>query len=624
MRDAALMLYTAINAVLQFILLIVLGSQLLKAVIDGVSGFDWFFYLLYAVMLVMCISVTIYLLYRLLSKYTGQFVALWLIALAQALIFFMIWLEFKLYLLFGFRLATRFGFNKLKHIDFIHDLGLTPAFIGAIVSLLVGFALLQRIGLWAITKKFDKLLPTRVDLISPRIKKRAGVYTLLSIGIFAFIEIQIDRTHYFLSVFPFLSGIQRQFVDRLRDTSFADRYRQKPVPVMLKKPNILFLLVESLRGDMFNPVNMPRTTRLFDRLSSCLVSSHHYSAGNMTNNAVFSIFYGVNPTNGDNLEYMDVVPYSTRVLKENGYRLIGHTNSVSVKVIVDPQNLFDRFDEAVKLSAMDDLNLAEDIRQQLASMSSANQPLFSFNFFYSTHYPYNYLPQFDRFQPAAADSSVNLLFSADGSSINPQTRQALMNRYKNSVLFIDDLIASLLEEALPLFEKGDLAIVMTGDHGEELGEFGAYGHAAARFENVRIMTPLVICLPGIPKTQIDLSYHMDIFETVFTWASQANPLTYKNRDTKGIEGISLLSPRDKDAITVMTGHQYEERISSAVIIDPQRKYFVDKDRNVTDQIDLIKVTDHDDKEIHLSDQELASCKQRSSMLYHAFLDKPHY
>ena len=85
-----------------------------------------------------------------------------------------------------------------------------------------------------------------------------------------------------------------------------------------------------------------------------------------------------------------------------------------------------------------------------------------------------------------------------------QHQTEVRNRYKNSVLFVDRSTGELLEAFRAEIDAGEMIVIVTGDHGEELWDHGGFGHAATRFTDVRTRVPLLICGAGVPETIVPL------------------------------------------------------------------------------------------------------------------------
>lgn len=86
--------------------------------------------------------------------------------------------------------------------------------------------------------------------------------------------------------------------------------------------------------------------------------------------------------------------------------------------------------------------------------------------------------------------------------------------YDCGVAYADQHIGQLCDALAKQGVLDDLAIIITADHGENLGELGIYGeHATADQATCRV--PLIVRWPGLASGQVDhgLHYHLDLNPT---------------------------------------------------------------------------------------------------------------
>lgn len=79
------------------------------------------------------------------------------------------------------------------------------------------------------------------------------------------------------------------------------------------------------------------------------------------------------------------------------------------------------------------------------------------------HYPYKYDDCFDKFQPSDMSNAAD----------PEHKREAMTNRYDNSILAIDSCLADLIEGLKDM----NAVVLYCSDHGESLGENNHWGHA---------------------------------------------------------------------------------------------------------------------------------------------------
>jgi arylsulfatase A-like enzyme/Tfp pilus assembly protein PilF len=86
--------------------------------------------------------------------------------------------------------------------------------------------------------------------------------------------------------------------------------------------------------------------------------------------------------------------------------------------------------------------------------------------------------------------------------------------YSGEVAYVDAELGRLLDEVAKGEGLGNTLVVLTGDHGEALGEHGETGHGYFAY-NATIRVPLIIVGPGTKALRVkDTVSHVDIFPTV--------------------------------------------------------------------------------------------------------------
>ncbi len=115
---------------------------------------------------------------------------------------------------------------------------------------------------------------------------------------------------------------------------------------------------------------------------------------------------------------------------------------------------------------------------------------------------------------------------------DPYREQFAGDLYSGEVAYVDAALGKVLEylNAKSLFEK--TLVVLTGDHGESLGEHDEETHGFLAY-NATLWSPLIITSPGIKARQTDAYVsHIDIFPTICDLLEIDKP--------KVLQGSSLL------------------------------------------------------------------------------------
>lgn len=114
----------------------------------------------------------------------------------------------------------------------------------------------------------------------------------------------------------------------------------------------------------------------------------------------------------------------------------------------------------------------------------------------------------------------------------PHDERFAESPYDGEVAYVDEALGPLFGrlESAGLLDR--TLIVLTGDHGESLGEHGEATHAYFAY-NATIWVPLILCLPGGRAGRSDAYVaHMDVFPTVCDALDVKAP--------RGLPGVSLL------------------------------------------------------------------------------------
>jgi membrane-anchored protein YejM (alkaline phosphatase superfamily) len=125
-----------------------------------------------------------------------------------------------------------------------------------------------------------------------------------------------------------------------------------------------------------------------------------------------------------------------------------------------------------------------------------------------------------------------------------------LNRYANSLLFLEHELMNLIKSIDP----NRNIVIVTGDHGESMGEDGVFTHAS-RMSEVQMRTPFVMVGPGVkPKKISTATVHTDMLPTLL------HVLANKNVPIKYCQGRDLLSdspPADEVTVVPANGPDWD-------------------------------------------------------------------
>lgn len=315
------------------------------------------------------------------------------------------------------------------------------------------------------------------------------------------------------------------FLARERRLRFA---RTLPSRQLGPFPDVVVVVIESLRPELVTTAVMPNVSRLAEEGINC---RSHFSGGNATNHGVFSLVTGLEPMWFGTSQRFD--PCMFRWFKSLGFKTgffagADDWEEYQMNGFIRPQ-LFDQYE----VRSRD--GIASDRRAvQLASsfLSRADrsfdpkidsEPRLAFVYLYGTHATYQSYAS-DQLDQPAADNRFPFPYPA-------RMRNKVWNRYRNSARTVDRLIKPLL--------RRDSIVVVVGDHGEAFLEDGTVGHGTrlSRYQN---MTAAVLYCPGNSSQLVEQpTSHADVLPTILSF------LKVNLSDPEAIDGLSLTAATEQ-------------------------------------------------------------------------------
>jgi membrane-anchored protein YejM (alkaline phosphatase superfamily) len=240
------------------------------------------------------------------------------------------------------------------------------------------------------------------------------------------------------------------------------------IPADSQKPNILVVVIDSLRRDVMVPEVMPRLARWSEGARRF---RQHLSGGNATRFGVFSLVYGLHGSYWMPILNEQAPPVLVTALVEAGYepRVISAASMNSPEFrstcwVSVEDSVHDRFEGEKYLR---DRAVAADFRQWIATRD-ASRPFFAFALIDSPHQVYSVDPELTPFTPY----EQRLDYLKLGGVPSAEMIQNVKNRYLNACAAADVAVAGMLEELEARGLAQNTLVVVTGDHGEEFYEHG--------------------------------------------------------------------------------------------------------------------------------------------------------
>ncbi|MCP3915074.1 MAG: sulfatase-like hydrolase/transferase [bacterium] len=289
------------------------------------------------------------------------------------------------------------------------------------------------------------------------------------------------------------------------------------------RPNIVVLVIDSWRRDMFTPEFTPNLHRF---AHAARVWQDHLAGGNGTRYGLFTMLYGLHgsywfpfiearrsPVLIDTLQELD---YDVRVFSSASMNFPEFLDTAWVGL--DREQVVDSFagpdGEPLTISYEKDELVADafaewiDARERKAD----ERPFFSFVLLDGPHQPY-YNPG-GPYEPVIEKLDyIELGRTTEGPELAALVER-VFNTYKNSVVYTDRIAGRMLDG---LAERGlddETIVVVTGDHGEEFQECGYWGHTS-NFSPEQLEVPFVMRGPGItPGVETRPTAHIDLPSTL--------------------------------------------------------------------------------------------------------------
>jgi len=294
-----------------------------------------------------------------------------------------------------------------------------------------------------------------------------------------------------------------------------------------RRPNVLLVTIDTLRADRLGSYGYRLAkTPVLDKLAAGGIRFHDATAHvPLTLPAHISIMTGRYPGQfGTRLNGMNPLPASVPTLatgfKEAGYS----TAAIVASAILDKSyglaNGFDVYDDEVNSSWGESVALSDMQRPAGEVMNCASRwldgrpkaPWFLWVHLFDPHRPY--------------DPPAQYLALAGGRS------------YDGEIAYADAALGPLLSR----IDRASTIIVVTGDHGEALGEHGEEDHGYFIYD-ATLRVPLIIAAPGVaPRVVREQVRSIDIAPTV-----------------EALAGLSASVPRDGESLVpLMRGEARRE------------------------------------------------------------------
>lgn len=265
-------------------------------------------------------------------------------------------------------------------------------------------------------------------------------------------------------------------------------------PLLCEKPdnppNIILIMVDSLRFDMLQKKYMPHLEQFSQKSWQF---NNTISGGNCTQPGLFSLFYSLPPSYWTAASEQKIAPVFIQLLQKYGY-----TSEVLWSGMLENPS----FDKTIYLGLKnihrnqpptDDVGY-NDRRVtryaiQFLESNKSHQPFF-LNLFYDAAHGYCRQQSYPTPHQPAIKECVRI------SLLNDTDPLPYFNRYLNAVEFIDNELAKLFESIDKLGYLKNSLVIITSDHGQEFNDNKRnYWEHSSNYTDIQVHIPLVIHWP---------------------------------------------------------------------------------------------------------------------------------
>jgi arylsulfatase A-like enzyme len=294
--------------------------------------------------------------------------------------------------------------------------------------------------------------------------------------------------------------------------------------VRREPPNVLFILVDTLRADRLDDYGRRRgLTPFLDGLAArSLVFERAYAPSSWTIPSIVSLFIGQHPFEHGVVDFNVALPPDQTTLAEvlaaHGYETAALLASRLMAVAPSLGQGFAEYRFVARLlgpseEIVDATEVNAAAREWLARRTG-RAPFFLYLHYMEPHVPYRAHEGITAVasKTDTPDERIGWHAVAGNSAHDPAVRARiwgfsgaerarLRDLYDGEVKYLDGRLAELFADLERQGALRNTIVVITSDHGEELGEHAIFGHGNALYES-QIHVPLIVHVPGRPPGHV--------------------------------------------------------------------------------------------------------------------------
>lgn len=219
-------------------------------------------------------------------------------------------------------------------------------------------------------------------------------------------------------------------------------------------------------------------------------------------------------------------PTLAEILKKQGYSTVGITDGLFVDEAHGFARGFDQFQAAPnKTFVFADKKMRKTIPDAITRIAnrSKKKPFFLFYHTYDAHEPLlpsvesvkALLPQATKFQ---ADMAEIAKISKQTTPVEPTLARDLKVLYAASIMDVDRNLGLLLQSLEHEGLLNNTIVIVTADHGQEMGEHGSWALHGFQLWDEVMRVPLIVHIPGVPAKVLNAPVSLvDIAPSILAW-----------------------------------------------------------------------------------------------------------
>ena len=317
-------------------------------------------------------------------------------------------------------------------------------------------------------------------------------------------------------------------------------------------PNIIFLVLETVRADHVGAYGYPRDTLpvLEGLAREGLIAERALSAAPWTLPSVTSILSGLPPSAHGVLTYEDRISPKVEMLaerlKSSGY----HTSFVGVNSLFEAdRNVEQGFEHYYGTDEISGEELNERLREWLMNRPT-DRPFFLYVHYFDPHCRYQPPAEYHQmYWPPPPGLATGRTISLEqfnkmhecfqlrwGSGEPVLNEDYYLAEYDAELRHVDHVAGLFLERLKTAGVYDKSLIVLLSDHGEEFYEHGGFGHGKVLYEEL-LHIPFFVKLPGSRRAGARIRapvWTLDLYPTALSYAGLDIPPWLPGRDLRAV------------------------------------------------------------------------------------------